>query len=143
VSFGKHALVQDARNQNAPGVRSVKYNMFAALHPPEAGTNIVTRSPQLGIIGKHLTTGLKIINVTDGLVFAPGAEGIRADAEQVGFGSARETNRGHRLARRRGKVQCFSDTRKHLAFGNTAGIAFINGGAQRGELRFVLLFLAF
>jgi hypothetical protein len=81
VSFGKHALVQDARNQNAPGVRSVKYDMFAALHPAEAGTNIVTRSPQHGIIGEHLTTRLKIINARDGLFFAPGTEEFSKDCQ--------------------------------------------------------------
>jgi hypothetical protein len=95
VSFGKHALVQDAGNQNASGVLSVKHDMPSAFHPTEAGTNIVTRSPQRGIIGKHLAAGLKIINVTDGLVFAPGAKGVSADGEQVGFGPTRETKCGH------------------------------------------------
>lgn len=143
VSFGKHAPVQDARNQNALGVLSTKYDMRAALHPANARPNIVTRSPQRGIIGEHPATGLKIIHITDGLVFAPGAEGISADAEQVAFGPARETKRGPRLARRRGKLQVFSDTRKHVTLGNTAGVAFINGGAQLGELCLVLLFFAF
>jgi hypothetical protein len=98
VSFGKHALVQDARNQNASGVLSVKHDMLAALHPTEAGTNIVTRSAQRGIIGKQLATGLKIINVTDGLVFAPRVKRISADAEQIGFGPSGETKRGHRTS---------------------------------------------
>jgi hypothetical protein len=103
--------------------------MLTALHPAEAGTNIVTRSPQRWIIGKHLATGLKIIKVTDDLVFAPSAKGISADAEQIGFGPARETKRGHGLARCCGKFECFSDTRKYIAFGNTTGVAVINGFA--------------
>ena len=79
LSFGQYALVQDAGNQNAAGVLAVKHNVSAALHPAEAGTNIVTRSPQLGIIGEHLTTGLKIINATHGLFFAPGAAAFSKD----------------------------------------------------------------
>jgi hypothetical protein len=129
VSFRKHALVQDARYQNAVGGLSAKHGMLGALHPAEAGPNLATRPPERRIIGEHLATSLKIIKVTDGLVFTPGTEGMCADAEQVGFGPARETICGHGLAGRCGKVQCFSDTRKHVALGNTAGVAFINGGA--------------
>jgi hypothetical protein len=135
--------MKDAGNQNTSGFLSVKDYVPAALHSTKAGTNIVTRPAQRGIIGKHLATHLQIVEVTDGLVFAPGAKGIRADAEQVGFGTATETKRGHGLALRRGKFECSPDPRKRVAFGNTAGVAFINGRAQRGKLRFVTLFLAF
>jgi hypothetical protein len=141
VSFGQHALMKDAGNQNTIGVLSVKDNVLAALHSPKAGTNIVTRSAQSGIIGKHLATGLKIVEVSDSLVFAPGAKRISSDAEQVGFGMTREAKRGHGLALRRAKVECFPDARKWVAFGNTAGVAFINGRAQGGKLRLVQFFL--
>jgi hypothetical protein len=103
--------------------------MLTALHPAEAGTNSVARSPQRRIIGKHPATSLKIIKVTDGLVFAPGAKSISADAEQIAFGPSRETERGHGLAWCRGKFERLSDTRKHVAFGNNAGVAVINGRA--------------
>ena len=39
------------------------------------------------------------------------------------------------------KVQCFADPRKDVALGDPTGIAFINGRAQSGQLRFVLVFL--
>ena len=100
ASFGQHALMKDAGNQNTPGALAVKDNVPAALHSTKAGTNIVTRPAQRGIIGKHLATRLKIVDVTDGLVFAPSTKGISADAEQVGFGTARETKHGHGLALR-------------------------------------------
>jgi hypothetical protein len=95
VSFGQHALMKDARNQNTSGVLAVKDNVPAAFHSTKAGTNIVTHSAQRGIIGKHLATRLKIVDVTDGLVFAPTAKGVSADDKQVSFGTARETKRGH------------------------------------------------
>lgn len=98
LSFRQHALVQDAGNQNASCVLAVKHNVPAALHPAEARTNIVTLPAQRWVIGKHLATGIEIVEVTDGLVFTPGAERIRSDAEQVGFGPTRETKCGHGLA---------------------------------------------
>src|ERR1017187_10892722 len=50
-------------------------------------------------------------------------------------------NSAMRLALHRGKVKCSPDPGKWFALGNTAGVAFINGCAQRGKLRFELLFL--
>jgi hypothetical protein len=129
VSFGQHALMKDAGNQNTPGLLAVKDNVAAALHSTKSGANIVTRPAQRGIVGKHLATLLKIVDIPDGLVFAPGAKGMSADAEQVGFGTARETKRGHGLALRRGTLECFPDTRKCVAFGNTACVSFVNGRA--------------
>ena len=63
----------------------------AALHPMKARTNVATRPAQRGIIGKHLATGLKIVEVMEGLIYAPSPKGVSAGAEQVGFGPARET----------------------------------------------------
>src|SRR5271157_4804621 len=83
----------------------------------------------------------KLADVTVGLSFAPGVEGVTADAQQVGLSTARKTKRGHGLARRHGKLERLPDTRKHSAPGNSAGVAFVNGRPQRGQLRLVLLFL--
>jgi hypothetical protein len=55
VSFGKHALVQDARNHNSFLVLAIKHNMPAALHSAQAGTDVITASTQRGIISQHLT----------------------------------------------------------------------------------------
>src|ERR1035438_7967169 len=50
-------------------------------------------------------------------------------------------NSAMRLALRRGKFKCSPNPRKWFALGNTAGVAFINGCAQRGKLRLVQCFL--
>src|ERR1700719_2357842 len=71
----------------------------------------------------------------------PGAKGIKADVEQIGFGTMRKTEPGHGLTRRRGKVELLTDTLKSIALGNAAGVAFIDGGPQRGKLSLVSLFL--
>src|ERR1019366_2008355 len=47
-----------------------------------------------------------------------------------------------RLAPRRGKLQRLPDTCKCVAPDNPAGVAFVNGRPQRGQLRLVLLFFA-
>ncbi len=58
-----------------------------------------------------------------------------ADAEQAGFCSMRQTKRGHGLARRCGKAQCFSGALKDVSLGNTAGVTLIDGSTQRGKFR--------
>ncbi len=44
VSFWKHTLVQDARNENSILVLAIKHNMTSALYSAQAGTHIVTAS---------------------------------------------------------------------------------------------------
>jgi len=58
MTCGQHALVQDAGNQNAPGILPVKDDMPAAFHPTQAGTNVIAGSAQSRIIGEHLATRL-------------------------------------------------------------------------------------
>jgi hypothetical protein len=70
-----------AGNKNAGAVLAVNDDVPAALHSTKAGTNLITCSAQRGIIGQHLTTRLKIVDVTDGLLFTPSAECVRTDAE--------------------------------------------------------------
>jgi hypothetical protein len=53
----------------------------------------------------------------------------------------RKTEPGHGLTRRRGKVELLTDTLKNIALGNAAGVAFIDGGPQRGKFSLVSLFL--
>jgi hypothetical protein len=121
--------MKNAGDHNALRALPVKDNVAAASHSTKAGSNILTRPARGGIVGKHLATRLKIIDIPDGLVFAPGAKSIRADAEQVGFGTDRETKSGHWLVLRRRQSECFPDARKCVAFWNTARVSVINGRA--------------
>ena len=73
--------MKDAGNQNAVARLAVKDDVPAALHSTKAGTNLITCPAQRGIIGQPLTTRLKIVDVTDGLLFTPSAKCVRADAE--------------------------------------------------------------
>jgi hypothetical protein len=139
--FGQHALMQDTANQNAAGFLPVKDNMLALLHAPQPRANFITLATERGIIGKELATIFKLADIVVGLDFAPGAKGIKADVEQIGFGTMRKTEPGHGLTRRRGKVELLTDTLKNIALSNAAGVAFIDGGPQRGKLSLVSLFL--
>jgi len=105
------------------------------------GANFITRATEHGIIGKELATIFKLADIAVGLDFAPGAKGIKADVEQIGFGTMRKTEPGHGLTRRRGKVELLTDTLKNIALGNAASVAFIDGGPQRDKLSLVSLFL--
>ena len=85
-----------------------------------------------GIITKELATIFKLADIAVGLDFTPGTNGIKADVEQIGFGTMRKTELGHGLTRRRRKVELLTDTLKNIALGNAARIAFIDCGPQRG-----------
>ena len=139
--FGQHALMQDTANQNAAGFLPIKDNMLALLHAPQPRANFITLATERGIIGKELATIFKLADIAVGLDFAPGAKGINSDVEQIGFGTMRKTEPGHELTRRRGKVELLTDTLKNIALGNAAGVAFIDGGLQRGKLSLMSLFL--
>ena len=127
VSFGQHALMQDARNQNTPRLLTIKHNVLAMLQTAQAMTNILTESARRGIVGKRLATNLKLGDVTGGLGFAPGSKGVIADAQQVGLSTTRKTKRSHGLARRVGKLEGLPHTAKYVALSNAAGVAFVNG----------------
>src|SRR5208337_3627016 len=131
--FGQHPLMQNTGNQNAAGFLPVKHHMLALRHAPQARSNFITRATERGIVGKELATIFKLPNVTVGLGLAPGAKGIKADVEQIGFSTMRKAEPCHGLTRRRGKVELLTDTLKNIALGNAASVAFIDGGPQRDK----------
>jgi len=102
------------------------------LHPPQAGTNVVACSTCHWTIGEHLAARLQTVDVADSLVLTPRAKRVRRDGEQVGFGTPRESESGHSLAGRWGKLQGLSNARENILPGNAAGVALVNRGAQRG-----------
>ena len=105
----KHALMKNAAYQNAPSILAVEDNVPAMLHAAQARANMFTSPPEFRISGELPATRFQIVDVTDGLVRAPTAEGIGADLQQVGFGTLREAERCHGLARRAWKLECFAD----------------------------------
>jgi hypothetical protein len=109
--------------------------MLSGLHSAEAPANLIPSTALSGISGQRLAKRFKIVDVSAGLIFAPGPESISANPEQVGFGTTRETDASHGSARRGGKVECFADPRKHVALGDTTGVTFIKGSSQSREFR--------
>jgi hypothetical protein len=95
VSFGQRTPMQDAGNQNASGALAVEHDVPADLHTTQAGANIIASPTQRWVVSQHPAARLQIAEVADGSVLTPGAKSIRSDAQQVGFGTARETKRGH------------------------------------------------
>lgn len=133
--------MQDTANQNAGAFLPVKHNVLALRHAPQPKANFMTRATESGIIGKKLATIFKLADITVGLDFTPGAKGIKSDVEQIGFGTMGKMEPAHGLTGRRGKVELLTNTLKNIAFGNAAGVAFIDGGPQRDKLSLVSLFL--
>jgi hypothetical protein len=83
----------------------------------------------------------KLVDIAVGLDFAPGAKSIKADVEEICFGTMGKTEPGHGLTRRHGRVELLTDALENIALGNAADVAFIDGDPQRGDLSFVSLFL--
>jgi hypothetical protein len=71
MSFGQHALMQDAGNENASRLLAIEHDVLAILHATQARPNMMASSAQCKIAGQHLATSLKLAEITDGLVFAP------------------------------------------------------------------------
>ena len=88
-----------------------------------------------GIITKELATIFKLADIAVGLDFTPSTNGIKADVEQIGFGTMRKTELGHGLTRRRRKVELLTDTLKNIALDNAAGIAFVARCAWMNMIR--------
>jgi hypothetical protein len=95
VSIGQHALMQDARNQNASALLAVENDVHAMFMTAQAGANVVTESAQRRIASQRLATNLQLAEVTSGLGSAPFAKGVIADAQQVGLSTTRKSERGH------------------------------------------------
>ena len=100
--FGQHALMEDTANQNTAGFLPVKHNMLALLHAPQPRADFIILPTERGIIGKELATIFKLAYIAVSLDFAPGVKAVKADVEQIGFGTMRKSEPGHALTGRRG-----------------------------------------
>lgn len=139
MSLGKHAIVQYTGDKYSTAVLPVENDVPAVFHATQAGSKVVTESSRRRIIGADSTTSLNVVEVSDSLRFAPGAKRVRRNAQQVRFGAAGESKPRHGLTPRRRKIERFSDAFENVAFGNAAGIAFVDGRPQRGHLRLIHL----
>src|ERR1700733_12735601 len=117
--------------------------MLTALHPAQAGPNVVTSSADRGIFGKHPATCFKIAEVADCLFSAPGPKRIVSYAEQIVFGATRETKDNHYSAPLDGQLEGFPNARKHVALCGATRVTLINGSAQRSKLCLVFPLLPF
>jgi hypothetical protein len=82
--------------------------------------------PDSGLFASLWAARFKLIDVTDGLIYAACLQGVRADLKQIIFGAAREVKRSHSLTPRGRKFKSFSDTGKYAAAGNTARVSLVN-----------------
>jgi hypothetical protein len=79
VSFWKHPLMEDARNQNAATFHPVKQDMLAMLTTAQAGANVIADAAQSWVVGKLLATILKLVDIAGSLDFSPFAKSVIRD----------------------------------------------------------------
>lgn len=115
--------------------------MPPVFHAAQAGPHMIASATHLRVGRKLSTTGFKIVDITDGLTLSPGAQCVGGDVEQVGLSQAGQTESSHQLELFLGMLQCTPYPLERISLGDSAGVAFINGGPQSGKLRLKLLFL--
>jgi hypothetical protein len=54
--------------------------MLFHLHAAQPSANFITASAQCGIIGQHSAKRSHSVNISDGLVFTPGPQGMITDS---------------------------------------------------------------
>jgi len=133
--------MEDAGYHDALGFNPVKQNMPRVFHAAQARSHMIAGATQLWVVRKLSAAGFEIVDVTDGLTLPPGTQCVDGDVEQVGLGQAGQTECSHRLELFLGMLKCPPDPTERISLGNSAGVAFINRGSQRGKLRLKLLFL--
>jgi hypothetical protein len=89
VPFRQHAFMQNAGDQNPPGLAPEENNMLALFPAIKTGADVAAGTAGRGIVGKLLAACFQLIHGADGLGFAPRAQRIRADAQQISFGKTR------------------------------------------------------
>jgi hypothetical protein len=88
VSFRQHPLMQDAGNENASRLTPEKHDVPALFHAAQARANAIAGATRGRVVGQPLATRFKVVDITQGLVFAPRTQGVGADIHQVGIGKA-------------------------------------------------------
>jgi hypothetical protein len=81
VPLGQHPFMQDTGDQNAVLLLSVEQDALAMLVPTQAGADMTARPPEPWIVGEHLATCLKLVEVTGSLGFAPFTNGELGNTE--------------------------------------------------------------
>ena len=85
---------------------------------------------------------MQVVDVSCGLGLAPGADRIFCDFFEIDFRTPGVLESCQGLSPLRGEIEFFSDAGEDIAFSDSAGVAFIDGGAEGGELGFVFAFVA-
>lgn len=122
----QHPLMKDARDENTFRFRIVEDHMPAVLMSAEAGTNLIRRTTDGRINGKHFTTFFKCVQVAKGLGFTPGLKRVVSNTEQVCLGLARKTKLCHGLPQGLGELKFLPYSSEDVARRNTACVGFVD-----------------
>ena len=129
MQHGQHALVENSDYANAVRTQSIEDDVLALLVAKQVGSNLVARAAAPWILSKLLTAGFELAQIAGALLEAPGGDGVRCDAVEVGFGSLRKMVLGHGSAQGR-KAVFRTDPIEDSGFGVGASVTFVNRGAE-------------
>jgi hypothetical protein len=118
--------MQDANNKNAPRFTPEEHDMFALFDAPQSGANMIAGAACRWTVRHVLATGFKLVEIADGLAFAPGAQDATADGHQVGLGQPRQKEGRQGLVIFPWQLKGSSNALERTALGNAACVAFVN-----------------
>lgn len=84
----QHALVQDARDENALFLATVEEHMPVSFKAKQAGANPLAKPTEQRITGEQLGAAFEAVEVTLCLSRAPGLKSVCANVQQVCLGIA-------------------------------------------------------
>jgi hypothetical protein len=80
MSFRKHAFMRNAGHQNARGFAPEEDDVCADLSAIKTAPDILASAARDGIVGEIPTAFFQLVDITNGLSFAPGTQRVRANA---------------------------------------------------------------
>ena len=83
VSFRQHPLMENSRNENAARLAPEKHDMLALFDTAQAWADVIAGTPGRRVVSQPLAARFKVVDVTQGLVRTPLAQGVRADVHEV------------------------------------------------------------
>ena len=93
--FGKHALVENAGDQDVAALPAIEHDMLPMFHPAQTRTDILATPPQRGIVRERVAAGLQAIQILTGLRAPPLTHRVCGNFEQIAISPAGKSCAGH------------------------------------------------
>lgn len=131
-----------AGDRDVRGLLAKQDDMTANFRTPQTRPNVWALAAKARIGRQHLAMGSEIEDVPHGLCLPPRLKAVSSYVVQVSLGANCEVCSAQLCSRGRA-FKFLENAGEYITLGEAACIAFVDGGAQSGEFRFVDLLFVF